>query len=101
MALGFQFGTNFGMIVDFAVEDDDATTGVQGLHASGEVDNSQAHRTKRDRIRLKNALLIGTAVHDGLRRAADQIRVGTVTPVGKSSDSTHSFTSVARALPLL
>ena len=60
-----QFTADVSMVVDFAVERDDdvAILGNNGLIAPAEVDDLEPGRAQRGRLRLENALLVGSAVN--------------------------------------
>ena len=59
----FEFGADFQVIVNLAVEDDAPLAAIfeDGLIAGFEVDNFQAGRTKRKKFRGENALLVRAA----------------------------------------
>src|SRR5579863_2425714 len=78
MAERFQFGAQFQMIVDFAVEDDYsvAIRGEDGLVAAFEVNNFQAGGAERAHFRAEDALLVRSAMDEGRRGAPDAIWVG-------------------------
>ena len=74
-AAAFQFGTQFQVIVDLAVERDHGAAGSvnDGLIAAVKVDDFQPRRAKRNCARFKNALLIRPAMNqrpDGILNAA-------------------------------
>jgi hypothetical protein len=77
VSLLLELGAQGRVVVDLAVEDgpDGAVLVGEGLVAGGEVDNGEAAMAeKRRRVGMK-ALVVGTAVADGIRHALDA-RVG-------------------------
>lgn len=64
------------MVEDLAVVDDHgvAVVAMDGLIATGDVDNAEADSAHGDRGGSKDALLIGPAVHNGLRQLLNEGR---------------------------
>ncbi len=81
-----QFTAQFQMIVNLAVEDDDsvAILGNNGLIAALNVDNLQPRSAQRDGVRLKDALLIRTAMDNARHRILDSARRGRAMPMRKA-----------------
>ena len=75
MAERFQFGAQFQVIVDFAVEDDYgvAVRRKDRLIAAFQVNNFQAGGAERAYFGLENALLVGAAMDKGRRGAPDAV----------------------------
>jgi hypothetical protein len=69
----FEFGADFQVIVNLAVEDDAPFTAIfeDGLIASLQVNNFQPGCAKRKQLRRENALLVGAAVLERIRGRAD------------------------------
>jgi len=78
MAQRFQFGAQFQVIVDFAVEDDYgiAIGRKDGLVAAFKVDNFQAGGAQGADFGAEDALLIRAAMNEGRRGAPDTIWIG-------------------------
>ena len=88
-----EFPPDFRVIVDLAVVDDDrsAIRTLERLASAVEVDDLQAYGPERNRIGLKCSLLIGSAVDDGVGRAADHLGVEASMFMRKSSYSAHKY----------
>ena len=87
----FEFLANLGVVVDFAIEDDDgvAVFGAHGLIAAGEIDDLEPHRAHRDIRGFMRALLIRAAMIDALHRAA-QYASGRFSPeMGETRYAAH------------
>ena len=71
----FQLFAQLGVIVDFAVEDDDrfAIFSAKGLIAAREIDDLQAHRAERDHARFVRARLVRSAMRHRARRIRDRL----------------------------
>ena len=72
----FQFGAEFEMIVNFSVEGDSEITvgGKKRLIAAGKIDNFQSSGAHGKKSRLKNALLIRSAMDERIRGLANALR---------------------------
>ncbi len=98
MAAGFEFGAEFGMVVDLAVIDDGdllagfGVDGVDGLVAVVEVDDFQAGIGEGDVRGLEGAEVIGSAMVEGCDDLADAPRFYGVIQRGKASDAAHKET---------
>ena len=91
MAELFQFGAQFQVIVDFAVEDDYsvAIRREDRLIAALEVNNFQAGGAKRADFGLEDALLVRAAMDEGRRGAPDAVRIGRPIFMGETGDATQ------------
>ncbi len=71
MAERFQLFADLGVIVNFAVEDNDgiAVFGAHRLIAAGEINDLQPHRAHRSIGRFMHAVLIRAAMIEALHRA--------------------------------
>src|SRR5580700_7032599 len=78
MAERFQFGAQFEVIVDFAVEDDYgvAIGRKDRLVAAFEVNNFQARGAEGADFGAKDALLVRSAMDEGRRGAPDAVWIG-------------------------
>ena len=67
MATRFQFGAQFLVIVDFAIEDDDGIAGIRedmGWSPERKIDDFQAGGAQRNQLRFEDALLVGPAMNN-------------------------------------
>jgi hypothetical protein len=66
MTAAFEFGPEFGEIVNLAVENDPcaAVFVEDGLMASGEVDDAEAAHAEASAVSDVKSLIVGAAVHD-------------------------------------
>src|SRR6516162_1876154 len=89
MAEAFQFGAQRDVVVNLPVKDDSgvAIFGKDGLIAMVQVDDFQARRAQREQMRLKHALLVGTAVNQCGRGLPDSFRRRAPVFSGKPGDS--------------
>jgi hypothetical protein len=73
MAEFFEFGADFQVIINLAVEDDAPLAAIfeDGLVAGFQVDNFQPGGAKRKQFRRKNALLVRAAVLERISGLAD------------------------------
>lgn len=80
-----------GMIVDFAVEDQDgvAVVAAHRLVAVAQVNDLQAHGTKRDVLGLMSSLLVRAAMDQRRGGALDGLSARLAMPMCKPSYSTH------------
>src|SRR5208282_1497418 len=92
MAERFEFGAQFQVIVDFAVEDDYgvAIRRKDGLVAAFEVNNFQAGGAEGADFGLENALLVRAAMDEGRRGAPDAVRIRRPIFMGETSDTAQS-----------
>jgi hypothetical protein len=99
-----QLDPQFRMVVDFAVEGDDdvAILGHYGLIAPAEVDDFEPRRAQRGRLRLENALLVGSAMNqradgflDSARGATARRRWGS--KMREAGNAAQLLSSLARA----
>jgi len=95
-----QFEPQFGMVVNFAVENDDTVAAgvVNRLVAGLQVDDFQTGGAERDRGRFVHTLLVRSAMQQRLGDTlyASRIRTGSV--MRKTSNSTHGSMSPECAL---
>src|ERR1700751_2080773 len=89
MAEAFQFGAQSEVVVNLPVKDDSgvAIFGKDGLIAMVQVDDFQARRAQREEMRLKHAVLVGTAVNQCGRGLPDSFRRRAPVFSGKPCDS--------------
>src|SRR5215472_13155183 len=89
MAETLQFGAQREVVVNLPVKDDSgvAIFGKDGLIAMVQVDDFQARRAQREQMRLKHALLVGTAVNQCGRGLPDSFRRRAPVFSGKPGDS--------------
>src|ERR1700745_172674 len=89
MTQAFQFGAQREVVVNLPVKDNSAVAIVSkdGLIAVVQVDDFQARRAQREEIRLKHALLVGTAVNQCSRGLPDSFRRRAPIFSGKPGDS--------------
>src|SRR5580692_12486315 len=101
MAEFFQFGAQFQVIVDFAVEDDYsvAIRREDRLIAAFEVNNFQAGGAKRADFGLEDALLVRAAMDEGRRGAPDAVRIGRPIFMGETGDAAQIPTLLRFSLP--
>src|SRR6185437_1923357 len=73
MAASFQFGTHFGVVEQFAIEDDGdgAILIMNGLAAVGQPDNAETARGKRQSRPFEEAIFIRSAMIQSLRHRLD------------------------------
>ena len=91
MAARRQFVAQLEVVIDLAVEDDGgvAVVAVDGLVAALQVDDLEPHRAQADMRRMIDTILVGPAVGQRQRQAADTI-FGNTTTVGKPNNAAHS-----------
>src|SRR5208282_6915903 len=89
MAERFEFGAQFQVIVDFAVEDDYgvAIRRKDRLITAFEVNNFQAGGAEGADFGLEDALLVGAAMDEGRRGAPDAVRIGRPIFMGETGDA--------------
>jgi hypothetical protein len=87
----FQFPANFLVVVNLPVEGDSrvAIAADEWLVTAAKVDNLQAHGTKRRHAAFEYALLVGTAMREGLRDAMGYAPAHDPIETCKSRDTTH------------
>ena len=95
VAQGFEFGHQFLVVVDFAVEDDDDRVVFveQGLLAGGDVNDRQTAVAEGDTGLLVQARFIGPPVRLDVVDAGNQRRVEVALAAGvkESGDATHGY----------
>jgi len=89
MAKTLKFGTEFLMIVNFAIENDDAIAVIaqDGLVPRLNVQNLEACRSQRDEARLEDFLMVWSTVDKRGRYTTDSVGVRRPIAVGKSCNS--------------
>ena len=97
VAESFEPGTHVGVIEEFPVEDDrDGTVFIaDGLLAVRETNDAEAPRRQRQRRQFQEALLVRTAMHDGVRHGADRALRNRPAPlqIDKSRNPAHARSS--------
>src|SRR5580658_3826968 len=101
MAERFQFGAQFQVIVDFAVEDDYgiATRRKDGLVAAFEVNNFQSGGAQGANFGAEDALLIRAAMNEGRRSAPDTIWIGRPIFMRETGDTAQILTLLRISAP--
>jgi len=101
MAERFQFGAQFQVVVDFAVEDDYgvAIRREDGLVAAFEVDNFQARGAEGADFGAEDALLVRAAMDESRRGAPDAVGFGRPIFMGKASDTAQIPTPLSVWVP--
>ena len=89
MAETFQFGAQFEMVVDFAVEDDGRAGAGDRLVAAVEIDDLQSGRAERHQSGFEDSLFIGPAMNDRVGGAADALGAGNPVFMCKADDAAH------------
>src|SRR5271157_1371835 len=91
MAELFQFGAQFRVVVDFAVEHDGyiAIFGQNGLVARAEVYNLEPRRAHRAEAGLEHTLLVRSTMNQCGGGAPNAIGIRYPTFVGEANDSTQ------------
>src|SRR5579863_969182 len=97
VAAGLKLRSQFGVVVDFAVEDDPGGSVfvAKWLMAGGEVDDAEAAHAEADRAGGVNAVVIGTAVRHGVAHAPEDAGIdggsglGIAVELQDSSDAAH------------
>ena len=89
MAESFQFGSQFPMVVDLAIEDDGhvAIFRENGLVPGTEIDNLEPGRSERAEARLKHTLLVRATVKQCGGRIPNAIGIRCPMFVGETDDS--------------
>src|SRR5579862_5948370 len=92
MAKFFELRPQFGMVVNFSVENNCSAcfAGGDGLVATLEVDNLEAGCAKRDDLGFKDSLLIRTAMDQSVGGAANALWIGNPVSMGKADNATQT-----------
>jgi len=91
VAEGGEFGAEFAVVIDLAVEDDDgvAVGGIDGLFAAGEINDAEADGTEGDVGGDVDAPLVGAAMVEGLGGRFDSAGGGGTATMGEAGYSAH------------
>jgi hypothetical protein len=96
-----EFRSQFTMIVDLPVKHQNGVTVLteERLPARREIDNLQSHGSERDALGFIGALVVGTAVHQGMGRSSDYTWIKCTAAVGIACYTAHvcEFSVIARA----
>ena len=101
MAERFQFGAQFRMIVDFAIEDDYgvAVWREDGLVAAFEVNNFQAGGAERADFGAEDALLVRATMDEGRRGAPDAVWIGRPISMCETGDAAQILLLLSVLVP--
>src|ERR1700722_18941830 len=84
---------HFGVIINFAVEDQDGVARDHRLRAMIEVDNFQPHGAERDLIGFPDALLIGSTMGNGSGDRSHAAGLSRAARMGETGDAAHYCSS--------